>query len=97
MVKYVLTKQHFINNVLLEPGTELDIGDDMPSLGMAAVEGDAASEAKIKERDEKTSGKKDAAVSKGTMSAIAAENLIPKADKAPKDEDDKHGSRSAKR
>lgn len=101
MVKYVLTKQHFLNNVIQEPGTEVEWGDQPPSLGMEGI--DDAGKAKCKERDDKQRGAREQAVKSGFMSQIAAENVVPKPEQPPVDEDEDdedhptRGRRSGKR
>lgn len=89
MAKYVLTKPHFINNRYIEAGVGYET-DDPPSLGMEGV--DDEGKAKCKERDEKRAKSIEQAVAGGKMSKIVAENLSPKPEPAPPDDEDKEES-----
>jgi hypothetical protein len=84
LAKYRLTKPHFINNELREAGTELET-DEFPSLGMEALDEEAASA--CKQRDKQQQERRRRAQAAG-MSQITLDNLVPKVEPEQPEESD---------
>ena len=102
MTTYKLTKPHFLRSgkagelgteTWVPAGEEID-WDAPPTLGMEGI--DDEGRAKCKERDEKRRISTEQSVQQGRLSRVMAENIGPKTEPLPEEDDEPHRTRRPK-